>query len=201
MNRSKPPALAAWLLEHARFGTTDVIVGDLLEQFHSGRSPAWYWRQALVAIVAGCAGEVRRHRALAARAILVTWAVNCGALLLGREVMIELSMRHFLAYNPQLAMWAICFLGGLGSGLIVALLNSGHRNAMLLTGAAALLGWALTAIVFLKPGSVQHPLLQFVGATFAVYLVVLAGFAIGGFLFTPAPKPGDPSRGNPSTAS
>jgi hypothetical protein len=200
MKRSKPPALATWLLEHARFSTTDVIAGDLLEEFNRGRSAAWYWRQALVAIVVGCASEVRHHRVLAARAILITWAANCGALILGREVMIELSMRHFLAYNPHLAMWAICFLGGLASGLIVALLHRGHRNAMLLTGAAALLGWALTAIVFLKPGSLQHPLLQIAGATILDYLVVLAGFAIGGFLFTPAPKPGAPSSGNPSPA-
>ncbi len=201
MKRSKPPALATWLLEHARFTTTDVIAGDLLEEFNKGRSAAWYWRQALVAIVVGCASEVRHHRVLAARAILITWAANYGALLLGRLEMIELSERHFLAYNPQLAVWAICFLGSLASGLIVALLHRGHRNAMLLTGAAGLLGWALMAIVFRKAASLQHPLLQIIAeASIVDYLVILAGFAIGGFLLTPAPKPGAPSSGNPSPA-
>ncbi|MGA9623048.1 MAG: hypothetical protein WBQ65_01150 [Bryobacteraceae bacterium] len=201
MKRSKPPALATWLLEHARFTTTDVIAGDLLEEFNKGRSAAWYWRQALVAIVAGCASEVRHHRVLAARAILITWAANYGALLLGRLEMIELSERHFLAYNPQLAVWAICFLGSLASGLIVALLHRGHRNAMLLTGAAGLLGWALMAILFFRAASLQHPLLQIIAeASIVDYLVILAGFAIGGFLLTPAPKPGAPSSGNPSPA-
>jgi hypothetical protein len=201
MKRLKPPALATWLLEHARFTTTDVIAGDLLEEFNKGRSAAWYWRQALVAIIVGCASEVRHHRVLAARAILITWAANYGALLLGRLEMIELSERHFLAYNPQLAVWAICFLGSLASGLIVALLHRGHRNAMLLTGAAGLLGWALMAIVFLKAASLQHPLLQIIAeASIVDYLVILAGFAIGGFLLTPAPKPGAPSSGNPSPA-
>lgn len=201
MKASRAPALATWLLEHARFSTADgVIVGDLLEEFNRGRSAAWYWRQVLVAIVVGCASEVRHHGMLAARAILITWAANYGTLRLGREVTIELFRHRLLSYHPQLAMWAICFLGGLASGLIVALLHRGHRNAMLLTGAAALLGWALMAIVFLKTGSLQQPLLRIAGATIVYYLVALSGFAIGGFLFTPAPKPGAPPTGHPSPA-
>ena len=174
------------------------FAGDLLEEFNRGRSAAWYWRQVLVAIIVGCASEVPHHRVLAARAILITRAANCSALMLGREVMIELFRHRLLEYHPQLAMWAICFLGGLTSGLIVALLHRGHGNAMLLTGAAALLGWALMAIVFLKTGSLQHPLLQIAAATVVYYLVALTGFAIGGFLFTPAPKPGAPASGYPS---
>ena len=201
MKPAKPPALATWLLEHARFSTTDsVIAGDLLEEFNRGRSAAWYWRQVLVAIVVGCTSEVRHHRGLAARAVLVTWAINYGALMLGREAMIELFRHGLLAYHPQLAHWAICFLGGLVSGLIVALLHRGYRNAMLLAGAAALLGWALMAIVILKAGSLHHPLLQIAGATIVYYLVVLSGFAIGGFFFTPSPKPGAPPTRDPSPA-
>jgi hypothetical protein len=193
MKPSKPPALATWLLEHARFSTTDgVIAGDLLEEFNRGRSAAWYWRQVLVAIFVGCTSEVSHHRVLAARAILITWAANYGALMLGREVMIGLFRHRLLAYHPQLAMWAICFLGGLASGLLVALLHRGHRNAMLLTGAAALLGWAPMAIVFLKTGSLHHPLLQIAGATIVYYLVALTGFVIGGLFFIPAPKAGAP---------
>jgi len=200
MKPSKPPALATWLLEQARFSTTDgVIAGDLLEEFNRGRSAAWYWRQVLVAIVVGCATEVRHHRGLAARAILITWAINYGALTFGREVMIKLFGHGLLAYHPQLAHWAICFLGGLASGLIVALLHRGYRNAMLLTGAAALLAWALMAIVILKAGSLRHPLLQIAGATIVYYLVALTGFAIGG-LFTPAPKSDAPPTRDPSPA-
>lgn len=95
MKPTKPPALATWLLEHTRFANTDgAIAGDLLEEFHRRGSAAWYWRQVLVAIVAGCASEVRHHRALAVRAILVTWAANYGAILLGRRLMEELFGRH-----------------------------------------------------------------------------------------------------------
>jgi hypothetical protein len=63
MRRSKPPALATWLLEHARSSTTDsVIAGDLQEGFNQGRSAGWYWRQVLLAIAAGYASEVRAHK-------------------------------------------------------------------------------------------------------------------------------------------
>ena len=196
MRRSKPPALATWLLEHARSSTTDsVIAGDLQEEFHRGRSAAWYWRQVLLAIAAGYTNEVRAHRVLAARAILITWAANFGALMLGRFVMIELFGRHYLPYNPQLAMWAICFLGGVASGLAVALLHRGHRNAMLLTGAAALLGWAMTAILLVKTFSLQHSVLLMAGATVTYYLVALAGFAMGGVIIAPA-RPPDSEAGN-----
>ena len=181
MRRSKPPALATWLLEHARSSSTDsVIAGDLQEEFHRGRSAAWYWRQVVLAIAAGWASEVRHHRVLAARAILITWAANCGALLLGHEGAVELFRHRLVAYHPQLAHWAICFLGGVANGLIVAFLDRRHQNAMLLTGAAALLVWALTAILFLKTGSLQHSALQIAGATVTYYLVALGGFAIGG---------------------
>ena len=203
MKRSQPPVLATWLLEHARFSTTDgAIAGDLLEEFHRGRSAAWYWRQVLAAIVVGCASEARHHRVLAIRAILITWAANYGDLLLGRRVLYELfGNRRLPGLTIQLAMWAICFLGGATSGLIVALLHRRYRNAMLLTSAGALLGWALIAIMLLKRGALQHPLLQIAGATIVYYLLALTGFTIGGFLFTPAPQPGTPTGGHPSRAS
>jgi hypothetical protein len=79
--------------------------------------------------------------------------------------MIELFRYRLLAYQPGLASWAICFLGGVVSGCIVASLHGRNRNAALLTGAGALLGWALMAIVFLKTGSFQHCLLEVAAAT------------------------------------
>jgi hypothetical protein len=181
MRRSKPPVLATWLLDHIGFGTTtDAIAGDLLEEFHRRRSAAWYWRQVLAAIVFGYISDVRHHRVMAIRAIFITWADNYGVLTLGRKVLIELFRHRLLAYHPLLAAWALCFLGGIASGLIMALLHRGHRNAMLLTGAAVLLAWAPAAIVFLRTGSLQHPWPQIAGATIVYYLVALTGFAIGG---------------------
>jgi hypothetical protein len=54
----RPPALANWLLD--RLGCTrrtPALAGDLLEEFRSGRSAAWYWRQTLVVIAHGIANS------------------------------------------------------------------------------------------------------------------------------------------------
>lgn len=160
MTHSDPPVLATWFLEHMRFSNTDdALAGDLLEEFNQRRSAAWYWRQVLVAILEGFASEVRHHRVLAIRAIVISWAANYGAIVLGREVMVELSRHRLpgLAFPSALASVVICFLAGAVSGLIVALLHRKHRNAVLLTCAGALPGWALLVIVFLKKGSLRPP--------------------------------------------
>jgi hypothetical protein len=52
VNGSIPPRLPTWLLEHFASGAdTEAILGDLAERYRAGKSSAWYWRQALVAIV------------------------------------------------------------------------------------------------------------------------------------------------------
>lgn len=195
MTHSDPPVLATWFLEHMRFSNTDdALAGDLLEEFNQRRSAAWYWRQVLVAVLVGFASEVRHHRVLAIRAIVISWAANYGTIVLGREVMVELSRHRLpgLAFPSAFASVVICFLAGAVSGLIVALLHRKHRNAMLLTCAGALPGWALLVIIFLKKGSLQHSFLQIAIVAIVYYVVALTGFVIGGFLLTPAPKTGRP---------
>jgi hypothetical protein len=74
MSPRKPPLLATWLLSH--FGLTrqnPPLVGDLLEEFRAGRSTGWFWRQTLIVIVTGCAGNARRFRRLLV-ARLIGWA-------------------------------------------------------------------------------------------------------------------------------
>jgi preprotein translocase subunit SecY len=51
MRSTQPPRLATWLL--TRVGRkNEALVGDLVEEYQRGRSAAWYWRQALTAILA-----------------------------------------------------------------------------------------------------------------------------------------------------
>jgi len=70
----QPPRLPEWLLRH--FGASpnnDVIIGDLNEKYQAGQSRWWYWRQVLVAIVAGLWNEVTTHRLLTLRGIVSGW--------------------------------------------------------------------------------------------------------------------------------
>ncbi len=66
MNMSKPPGLVHWLLERCTSGPQrESLIGDMLEQYHRGRSATWYWRQTISAIAASFAGQVWQNKLLA----------------------------------------------------------------------------------------------------------------------------------------
>lgn len=54
MRDRKPPALAVRLLDALGYSKQNAaLAGDLLEEFRSGRSRAWYWRQTAIVIATG----------------------------------------------------------------------------------------------------------------------------------------------------
>jgi hypothetical protein len=67
-----PPAVPTWLAQ--RLVSNHALLGDLVEQFESGRSTLWYWRQVLLAIVAVFSQDIRAHKLLATRAVLTALA-------------------------------------------------------------------------------------------------------------------------------
>jgi hypothetical protein len=47
----KSANIPTWILEHLTAGSNqEALSGDLLEEFHQGRSITWYWRQVLTAV-------------------------------------------------------------------------------------------------------------------------------------------------------
>lgn len=195
MRSSEPPVLATWLLEHVPFSNSnDALAGDLLEDFQQRRSVAWYWRQVFAAILVGFVRDVRNHWVLAIRAAVIGLAVNCGALVLGHEVLVNLYWRGVLnpAFFPPFAGWIAesCFSGA-ASGLIVGLAHRKYRNAMLLALAGPLLLWAFTL-----RGTILTPRdsPQFVFEALTFYVSALAGVFIGGILISLLPKSGTPHR-------
>ena len=69
---NQPPAIATWLLTH--FGcsrTNEAVIGDLAERHREGRSRFWYWRQVFIAIGKSLVTEIRLHKFLAVRALLI----------------------------------------------------------------------------------------------------------------------------------
>jgi putative ABC transport system permease protein len=53
MTRQDPPRLAAWLLRRLlpRDPRTEIVAGDLLEEFRWRQSRLWYWREALSLVI------------------------------------------------------------------------------------------------------------------------------------------------------
>lgn len=71
MKKTTPPSLATWMLEHLTpADRDDALAGDLLEDYLSGRSNGWYWRQTLAACAGGWIRELGERRMLVAFAAL-----------------------------------------------------------------------------------------------------------------------------------
>lgn len=76
MTTQQTPRLATWLLRH--FGSSvhiESVIGDLSERYNHDHSSFWFWRQALAAIVILAIKDVRRHKILTLRALMIAWAV------------------------------------------------------------------------------------------------------------------------------
>jgi hypothetical protein len=69
---TNPPSLPTKLLELlVPERTSEALLGDLIEQYHSGRSRRWYWQQALLALVISAGRDVRTRKLQAVRAVIV----------------------------------------------------------------------------------------------------------------------------------
>src|SRR5262245_59942774 len=76
MTQRQPPRLAVWMLKHFGSGPdNDALFGDLAEQYAEKNSAWWYWRQTLGGIVATTFKDIRNHRLLTLRALIVGWFV------------------------------------------------------------------------------------------------------------------------------
>jgi hypothetical protein len=70
------PRIATWILKHFGSGPdVDTTIGDLMERYHKGRSRSWYWRQVMKTVVVSAFSEIRGHKVLAARAVVVGMTV------------------------------------------------------------------------------------------------------------------------------
>lgn len=76
MSSSRPPRLASWLVRRFAGGPQrESLIGDLNEQFARGRSSGWYWRQVVSALFVCIARDLRDHRLLAMRSVMLTWVL------------------------------------------------------------------------------------------------------------------------------
>jgi hypothetical protein len=50
MTHRAAPRLASWLLKRLGY-ENEPLAGDLLEEFHDGRTAIWYWRQVMTTIL------------------------------------------------------------------------------------------------------------------------------------------------------
>jgi hypothetical protein len=190
----QPPTLANWLLAH--FGSVeDALVGDIYQEWSTGRSGAWFWHQTLSAIVCGTVREIRCRPWRTCAALVLGWSAAAAFFLAGDTIADGLagliwgwSRQKAYAddhWAPFLVSASLVSFGGFSmSAWLVTRLH--RRNpAMLLGYVTATFGLLLTTGVVLEvivrrgePFPMVHPLFY---ATFTT----LPFFWHSGILFVP----------------
>jgi len=83
MNSRRPPALPMWLLDRLGYTRQNApLAGDLVEEFQSGRSPGWFWRQTFMVMANG----VRRNAVVLRPYLLAICAGFAASLVLMSEL-------------------------------------------------------------------------------------------------------------------
>lgn len=152
MRTSHPPVLATWLLGHLRSGQkNESLTGDLVEEYRSGRSRVWYWREVLAAIAVSFFKEISAHRVRAIGAVAIGWAIwffyqsGLSPLLVELFLPFTHKLPLFFSYGtPEGLVWWVIWLSvRAASGWIVARLYRAHATEMVLGLSASVLLWKL----------------------------------------------------------
>ena len=117
MNNKKPPALAAWMLDHLRSrGSDEALSGDLLEAFRTGGSAGWYWYQVIAAIAIAWGRNVWHHRVTLFFAAV--WSVFSPAWLL---LPVRFSLDSLVGDTSHIP-WPWSFICAIVFGAVIAML-------------------------------------------------------------------------------
>lgn len=145
---TRPPAVALWLLARLIGGpNSEALLGDLVEQYARGKSPAWFWKQTLSAIGASVAAEARAHYGfISAIAFFVGFTT---AAMLGTVK----TLPGLTVFDESLAAfgagWLVCRIGGPAAALTLAAFVAVREAPQLYAGLMAFLdhfggAWLIT---------------------------------------------------------
>ena len=174
MSNAQPPRFASWLLTRFASGPqSESMMGDLVEQYRSGRSAAWYWRQVVSAVLAGAGRDLRTHKLLTLRAVafgsllyfLLSFPVNWLSVAARVRVIGWLAETGRYSYwsvllGAQLSSAIFVYLACVLSGWIVGRLHSRHSMAMVSVYALSVfvLESGMIAVGFATQGHPPMPL-------------------------------------------
>jgi hypothetical protein len=132
MRSEQPPVLARWLLRHLGSSPNNgAVLGDLNERYRNSRSPIWYWRQALGAIVTSFFHEVWDHKLQAVRALLTGWLVKAACLIVySRTYAFPDRQIYFDGVEIPLFVSLVAIAAMMFSGWLIARTNRSHARAM-----------------------------------------------------------------------
>jgi len=130
MKRTEPPPLATWILEHCTPADRDeALAGDLIENYHFGRSDSWYWRQTLSACAIAWLNYLRMRASLLVFALL--WSMLAPAWKLFSDKIEDSSIfastgQNLLAPLAGFAVWTVLNSAFFWAGICMYTLS--HRS-------------------------------------------------------------------------
>ncbi|HYI95761.1 MAG TPA: hypothetical protein VEX68_19630 [Bryobacteraceae bacterium] len=122
------------------------IVGDLLEEYASGRSNWWLWRQALIIVLTTGWGDLWHHKLLGLRAA----ATGLLVILTAGTVKSRLTAQTWA--DGLVVFWVLTLLSFMLTGWVVGLTHRRYKAAMLI----AFVFYALFAKAWVYTSHFQH---------------------------------------------
>lgn len=198
MRVTQPPRVATWLVERLVSGEKrESLVGDLIEQHHNGRSASWYWRQVLTAIPAGAATDIRGHKLLAVRAVLVgfasmwafsalarfslqiLWALSSGGVYVGGY---WIRLDYSWTRHARDIAFLLTSMGSAGSGWIVGRFHRDHQASMVVAFLVSVVLAAAVQLVLVVRlvGWAIRPLSQYPLMVLLFFVAVPISILLGG---------------------
>jgi hypothetical protein len=173
---TNPPSLPTKLLELlVPQRTSEALLGDLIEQYESGRSRRWYWRQVILALVISAGREARTRKLQAIRAVIVGYLTGASLFYFTTS----LAARFVGGYTAYFVFLPLAFFSAAASGWIV---RRSHPRAMVLIWAgfcvvASVVAFAMYAWLPISD-RMPAPILVFIAAV--DFIVAPLGVLAGG---------------------
>ena len=180
-----PPFLPTWLLKQLGCSANnDAVLGDLAERYREGKPAAWYWKQALTAVVLSAFEDLRTHKLLTLRAMFgAAFVVAC------TEVFVSRNLESLLYWVPSdwwnseafrtgleiLVSMSIALLNGILGGWTAVRLYRQSRAVLLLYIFVIQISFVMTTIA----GGAVMPGPYFAGLIVADTCVMLGALAGG----------------------
>jgi hypothetical protein len=170
VNARSPPRLATWLLEGLGSGARlEELIGDLTEQFSTGRSRSWYWRQASGALILDLGQTLRAHAPSFLAAVLVGYGLNslwvfANTLAFGPLYQSLHATPHPFTHDTLMrflglrAAQASITLLVFASAWLVTRIHRAHQRAVLVVFAAAVVAQRLPAVAQAAASVIHHSL-------------------------------------------
>jgi hypothetical protein len=201
MNSRSAPRAAIWLLEKLGGGSRfEPLIGDLVEQFASGRSRFWLWRQATGALAHHILEVLRTHALSFISAVLAGCALNwlwqfaCSFAFQSVYVNLAAVKQHPWTFGAfarlagmqanMAAEYALCFT----SAWLVTRLHRAHQRAVLLAFTTVIIAQSLPTITQPMDGAPDSGLLVSLTTHLVLTGLRVACTLIGGLLAIRTPR-------------